>query len=116
MYMILCVIDQSDLLNSVLKAWQQLGIPEITILESSGLHSLSQHVHIPLRYSFGDSSQERGNNTLLAIVEKEETIQSCLEITESIVGDFSGPNTGIFVAWALDFAKGVIGKQPHLPA
>jgi hypothetical protein len=113
MYMILCVIDQPEHLTPVLQAWQRNGLSGVTILESSGLHRLSQHTHVPMRYTFGDAEQERGNNTLLAVVDKEETIQRCLEITETIVGDFNGPNTGIFVAWPLGFAKGVMGKHPQ---
>lgn len=113
MYMIVCVIDQPDHLNAVLQAWKANGITGITMLESTGLHRLSEQPHVPMRYAFGSASSERGNITLFTVVEKEETIQHCLEITETIVGDFSGPNTGIFVAWPLGFAKGVTGKQPH---
>lgn len=113
MFMILCVIDQTDHLKAVLQAWQQNGITGVTILESTGLHRLIAQTHIPMRYAFGATSSERGNITLFTIVDKEETIQHCLEVTESIIGDFNGPNTGIFIAWPLGFAKGVNGKQPH---
>jgi hypothetical protein len=113
MYMIVCVIDQPEQLNAVLHAWKENGITGITILESTGLHRLSEQPHIPMRYVFGSTHSERGNITLFTVVETEAFIQRCLEITETIVGDFNGPNTGIFVAWPLDFAKGVLGKQPH---
>jgi len=113
MFMILCVIDQTDHLKAVLKAWQQNSINGVTILESTGLHRLIAETRVPMRYAFGAASSERGNITLLTIVDNEETIQRCLEITESIIGDFNGPNTGIFIAWPLGFAKGVTGKQSH---
>jgi hypothetical protein len=113
MYMIVCVIDQLDHLNAVLQAWKAHGITGITMLESTGLHRLSEIPHVPMRYAFPSASSERGNITLFTVVEKEETIQRCLEITEAIVGDFNGPNTGIFVAWPLSFTKGVTGKQPQ---
>ncbi|MBW7846390.1 MAG: hypothetical protein H3C45_12315 [Bacteroidia bacterium] len=60
-----------------------------------------------MRYAIGGSSTERGNMTVFTVVENEETIQLCLKITEAIVGDFNEPNTGIFLAWPLGFAKGV---------
>ncbi|RPJ51315.1 MAG: hypothetical protein EHM21_02975 [Chloroflexi bacterium] len=113
MYMILCVIDQPDHVNAVLNEWQRNGITGVTIVESTGLHRLGVQPHIPMRYVFGSTSTERGNMTLFTVVEKEETIQRCLEITEGITGDFSLPNTGIFIAWPLGFAKGVTGKQPR---
>ncbi|MBE0695926.1 MAG: hypothetical protein IH586_03295 [Anaerolineaceae bacterium] len=113
MYMILCVIDQPDQLGHLLKAWQENGISGVTILESTGMHRLSEQPRIPMRYAFNVPNSERGNITLIMVVEKEETIQHCLEITEGIIGDFNGPNTGIFISWPLGFAKGVVGKQSH---
>lgn len=113
MYMIVCVIDQPEHLNAVLTAWRKNGINGVTILESTGLHRLAEQVHIPMRYAHGSTSAERGNVTLFTVVEKEETIQRFLELTEAVVGDFNGPNTGIFLAWPLGFAKGVIGKHPE---
>lgn len=111
MFMILCVIDQTDHLKTVLKAWQQNGITGVTILESTGLHRLITQAHVPMRYVFGAASPERGNTTLFTIVDSEETIQRCLEVTENVIGDFNEPNTGIFIAWPLGFAKGVNAKQ-----
>ncbi len=113
MYMVLCVIDQTDKLAQVLQTWQRNGIGGVTILESTGLHRLSQLPHVPMRYVFSHQVSERGNVTLFTVVEDEQTIQKCLEITESVIGDFNGPNTGIFIAWPLSFAKGVTGKRPH---
>jgi hypothetical protein len=112
MYMILCVIDQPDKLDNVLQTWKEIGIAGVTMLESTGLHRLSIQPHIPMRYAYRGSEAERGNITLLAVVQNEEIIQHCLAVTEAAVGDFSKPNTGIFIAWPLAFAKGVIGKQP----
>lgn len=113
MYMILCVIDQVDQLNAVLDAWRNNGIGGVTIVESTGLHRHIAKHHIPMRYSFGSTSAERGNITLLTVVETEEIVQRCLEITESITGDFDGPDTGIFVAWPVGFAKGVTRRLPE---
>jgi hypothetical protein len=70
-------------------------------------------MHIPMRYAFGSTSPERGNITVFTVVDKEETIQRCLEITESVIGDFNGPNTGVFVAWPLGFTKGTNVKHPR---
>jgi len=33
-------------------------------------------------------------------------IEACLQATESVVGELSNPNTGIFAAWPISFAKG----------
>jgi len=114
MFMILCVIDQPEHLNRILQAWRENGIAGVTILESTGLHRLSQQMPVPMRYAFGHASAERGNITLFTLVEQEGTIQHCLKITEGIVGDFNEPNTGIFVSWPVGFCKGVNSK--HAPS
>lgn len=111
MFMILCVIDQPEHLNSVLQAWRKGGITGVTLLESTGLHRLSQQSHVPMRYAFGSASSERGNITLFTVVEDETLIQRCLEITEAIVGDFNEPNTGVFVSWPVGLCKGVNSKH-----
>jgi hypothetical protein len=110
MYMILCVIDQPDRLNRVLQAWHDIGIRGVTILESTGLHRLRKLHRIPMRYAVPEAGEERGNFTIFTIVEQEATIQSCLNATESVVGDFDEPDTGIFIALPLSFSKGVTGK------
>ena len=113
MFMILCVIDQPDKLNSVLDAWKAIGVTGVTIIESSGLHRQRSMPHIPMRYGFAESNTERGNITLYTVVEEEVTIQSCLSATEQVIGDLNNSNTGIFIAWPLSFAKGVSGKHPY---
>ena len=113
MFIILCVVDRAEHLNDVLQAWKSVGITGITIIESTGLHRLSEQHRIPMRYALGSISSERGNLTLFTVVDHEDLIQACLEKTEAVVGDFAEANTGIFVAWPLAFAKGVSGKQPH---
>lgn len=113
MFMIVCVIDQPEHLNPVLAAWRENGISGVTILESTGLHRLAELPPVPMRYAFGSANAERGNITLFIVVENEEIVQKCLMLTESVVGDFNSPNTGIFVSWPLGFTKGVTGKQPH---
>lgn len=107
MFVVMCVIDQPEDLKPVLKIWQQNGIRGVTIIESTGLHRFSRQPHIPMRYAYSGGTSEWGNYTLLTVVESEEDIQRCLRLAEEVVGDFNGPNTGIFVSWPVGFAKGV---------
>jgi hypothetical protein len=111
MFMIMCVVDEPKMRDPVLQAWYKNGFTGITIIESTGIHRLAANLSIPMRYTFRDTDAERGNNTLLTVVEDEESIQRCLKITESVIGDFNEPNTGIFTAWPLYFAKGITGNK-----
>ena len=57
-------------------------------------------------YLISGEESERGNITLLAVVEDEDMIQRCLKAAESVIGDFNNPNSGMFTAWPLTFTKG----------
>lgn len=113
MFMIVCVIDQPEHLSRVLHAWRDNGITGVTILESTGLHRFTQQPHIPMRYLFGKTEAEGGNVTLFTVVDQEEMIQRCLELTEAVVGDFNNPHTGIFTAWPLAVTKGITRSKPE---
>lgn len=107
MYMIMLVLDDPDRLDRVLEAWQGAGIRGATIVESTGIQRLRRK-NIPMRYLFQTSGVvEEGHLTLFVIVESEQLVRDCLQITEQIVGDLDKPNTGVFAAWPLAFVRGV---------
>lgn len=109
MYMLMFVLDNPNLLDQVLDAWEAIGVRGVTIIESSGINRRrAQRVGTPFMLGFHrliESSRE-GHYTLLTIVESEEIIQPCIEATEAIVGDLSQPNTGILAAWPVPLVKG----------
>jgi len=107
MYMIMFVLDNPDLLDQVLDAWESAGIRGATIVESTGIQRLRKQ-SIPMRYLFQSSgSVEEGHLTLFVIVDSETMVQACLEASEKIVTDLDGPNTGVFAAWPLTVVRGV---------
>jgi len=111
MFMILCVVDDPHKVNDVMKAWQAVGVPGVTVFESTGLHRIQKAPHIPMRFLIGGMESERGNLTLLTVVEDEAMIQRCLEAAESVIGDLNSSNSGIFTAWPLTFAKGAARRS-----
>ncbi len=106
MFMIMCVVDDPHKVNDVMKAWRTAGVPGITAIESTGLHRMQKTAHIPMPFLIGGMESERGNITLLAVVEDEDMIQRCLKTAEEVIGDFDSPNSGVFTAWPLTFTKG----------
>jgi hypothetical protein len=45
-------------------------------------------------------------------VPNESDVQTCLSATETVTGDLSLPNSGMFAAWPLATVKGAWGKEP----
>ena len=111
MFMIMFVLDNNALLDQVLEAWSDLGLPGATIIESTGLHR-RRIKRIPMRYAYGSQPlEEKGNTTLFIIVENEAVVRDCLRAVEAIVGDLDGPNTGVFSAWPIPITKGVPNSE-----
>ena len=107
MYMIMLVLDNPDLLDQVLTAWENAGIRGATIVESTGIQRLRRE-NVPMRFWFQSTGAvETGHLTLFVIVEGEQLVQECLQATEEIVTDLDGPNTGVFAAWPLAVVRGV---------
>jgi nitrogen regulatory protein PII len=106
MYMVLLVLDDPDRLNEVLEAWEKAGVGGATIIESTGLHRVRRQF-LPMRYVSALVDKEENHLTLLVMVEDEARVQACLAAVEGVVGDLSGPNTGIFTAWPLSVIKGL---------
>lgn len=107
MYMIMFVLDDPDLLDRVLDAWSEVHVSGGTIVESTGLYRRA-HKRVPMRYSYGaETTVEKGNITLFAIVESESIVVACLNVTERVVGNLDEPDTGVFASWPLPIVKGV---------
>jgi hypothetical protein len=104
------VLDDIEKLEKVLEAWHSVGITGATILESTGYHRVMQK-KIPMRYSIGfPDYQEEGHYTLMSLVPDMMAVRSCLLATESVTGNLSLPNTGMFAAWKVDLVKGAEEK------
>ncbi len=110
MFMVMYVLDDPDLLDAVLDAWEAAGVGGVTILESTGVqrHRASGRrpaLHLP----FGQIPLHplRESYTLLSVVDDRALVERCLAATEALVGDLSGPNTGIFASWPLEVVCGV---------
>lgn len=115
MYVIMFVLDKAKLLDKLLLAWQEIGINGATIMDSTGIQrQLKRRAGPHLHFLFTPVSvgAEHGNLTLFIIVESEEMVDKCLQVTESITGDLDQPNTGIFTVWPATIVKG-IRKEPN---
>lgn len=110
MFMVMLVLDNPDLLDKVLEAWDQAGICGATIIESSGFHRrMKQNLLMPIRYNLPQMEAEITpyHYTLFAAVPAEDLVQKALQAAEKITGNLDDPNTGIFAAWPLTVSKGV---------
>ena len=111
MYAILFVLDDPNLLDDLLVAWEKVGIRGVTLIESTGWQRRRmQNRLLGARFDFSSlagAGRHENHMTLYVVVESREIVQKCLQVTEGIVGDLDLPNTGILTAWPLEIVKGL---------
>lgn len=110
MYMIMFVLNDSKKLDLVLEGWSSVGVNGVTILQSTGAYR--RRMRIPGRYAYTTAASDENNETLMAMIEDEETVLKCLEATKKMIGDLSQPNTGIFTYWPLTAVEGIRKNYP----
>ena len=114
MYLLVMVLDDTTRLNEVLHAWEEAGVPGVTILESTGLaRTLERH---NARGAYAGFSQlfgagRIGHNTLFTVINDIDRAAAVATRVEAILGDLNNPNTGILfvipvlAAWGLGRVK-----------
>ena len=103
-YLVVLVLDNPDICNDVLEAWEDAGAKGITILESTGIGRFRRagiRDDVPLMPSLGDflKSAETHNRTLFSVIGDLESAHTLVEAAKSVVGDLEKPDSGLlFIA------------------
>ena len=111
MHMVMFVLDDPDMLDKVLDAWNEIQVSGVTIVESTGINRRAKARQVGAPFMAGINrmmgSVMEGHYTLFAIVKGEQMVSSCIAAAESVVGDLNQPNSGVLAAWPLSNVKGV---------
>lgn len=117
MFLVLFVLNDAEMLEELLLAWEETGISGVTILHSSGLGRVRQghswRDDLPLIPSLKSlfDHEEYFSRTLFTVVESEDMVTKILIATEKTIGDLNQPETGLMIV--LPEAK-VYGLRPPL--
>jgi len=98
MYMLVMVLDDIARLGEILNAWMEVGLPGITILESTGVNRVRQRQAPEAAFAgfsqiFG--SGRVGHNTIFSIIPTLDLAEKAVAATEAVVGKLSQPHTGV---------------------
>jgi hypothetical protein len=98
-YLIVLVVDDPNTCGDILAAWEKIGIPGATILDSVGMQRIRQHGitdNIPLMPSLSDllKLSEIRHRTIFSVVPDKTMVKKVVEITQDVIGDFNDKNTG----------------------
>lgn len=113
MYFILLVLNNVELMEAVLEAWETAGAGGVTILPSIGYAKIkdkrSLQEDFPLIPGLDDilETGENQNKTLFSIVSSIEIKEKIIAVTQEITGDLNKPYTGILVVLPVSEALGL---------
>ena len=114
MYVVLFVLNNPDLLNEVLDAWEGVGVSGVTVLPSTGLGRIRQKEglrdDVPLMPGLEDFYHHEADisHTVFTIVDSEKLAKEVVAATERVAGDLEQPGNGILVVLPTVSVHGLI--------
>lgn len=114
--MVIVVINETQKLNDLMDAWDRIGVPGATILNTSGakrLHSVMKRDDVPLFMSLRklmELDHDFVHNVTLISVVDDELVDPMLDAAQKVVGPFEEEDHGIFVTLPIGRAIGVKNK------
>ena len=106
------MLNKEELLEEVLQAFVEAGIPGATILDSEGMGRFLTY-ELPLFADFREfmKGNKPYNKTIFSVVEDEGKVKKVEELIEKICGSLSEPGTGILFTLPVDYVKGLIREK-----
>ncbi len=98
--MLVLVLDEPEKLSAIVRAWESIGVPGVTMLDSVGsrqLRAQARRDDLPLIPSMRAvfSGIEEHNRTIFTVIEDDEMLEQAVMAAHDVVGDFMDPHTGI---------------------
>jgi nitrogen regulatory protein P-II 1 len=98
-FLVVLIVDDPDDCGEILKAWEEIGVGGVTIVESTGLGRVKrswQRDDLPLMPSLREIFQrdEIRHRTVFSVVDDEKMVDSLISATEKITGALDDENTG----------------------
>lgn len=115
--LVILITVRHDLGHQIGEAWREAGAPGVTLVESYGLRRLNdaaRHTEIlPGMISMFQILRENEQSSLMlfSVVEDEAVANRLLDVTQTIIGDMTRPDSGI--AFILDVERTIGIRYPH---
>mgnify|MGYP000520267429 CR=1 FL=1 len=112
MKLVVFVLNNEDLLDEVLAAFVEAGVPGATILDSEGMgHFLTYEVPLFAGFKEFMKGNKPYNKTIFSVIERDEQLRRLQELIEKVCGSLANPGTGILFSVPVDFALGIRRMQ-----
>lgn len=97
--LLVLVLDQEERVSDVLEAWEQMGVPGVTMLNSTGSTHENQETRDDLPFVVSLRSvleaQEKETRTLFSVIENDSVVEQAAAAVLRIIPDFAEGHRGI---------------------
>ena len=107
------ILYKPSQLPDLLAAWQNAGVPGVTILESAGGYRATNWLQQVGLGAIGDlfSSKDVQSRTLLTVIEDNKVLERAIAEADRAIGDFSRPRQGVLFVVPVNRALGIIAPE-----
>lgn len=117
--LLVLVLDEPEKFSAIIHAWERIGVPGVTMLDSVGsrqLRAQASRDDLPLIPSMRAvfASSEEHNRTLFTVIEDDLMLDRAIEAAHNVVGDFMDPHTGILFVLPVTRTWGVPKPKPRI--
>jgi len=112
MKLVVFILNRDELLEQVLEAFIEAGVPGATVIGSEGMGRLLTS-KVPLFADFKEliKGSKASNRVILSVVDGVETVQRLERLIEKACGDLSIPGTGLLFTVPVDYVKGLRSEE-----
>lgn len=110
MQLLVLILKKVESMETLIRELAESGVKGGTILEGTGMaESLVNMEDLPM---FGLlrrilSDEERESSQVMLFVLKEEQVKPTCKVVKKVIGDLSGPNTGIMFTLPISYVEGL---------
>ncbi len=108
------ILNKEELLEEVMEAYAEAGIPGATILDSEGMGRFLTY-EVPLFADFKDfmKGNKPYNKTILSVVRDDQAISRLTPILNQVIGGIGNPGTGIIFTVPVDWCDGLAPEEDN---
>jgi CBS domain-containing protein len=108
-HLLVVILDDLERMPDLLKAWQAIGVPGVTILESVGGFRASTWLG---RVGLGAldrlfEAEEVRRRTLLVAIEEDELLERAIAESDRVMSGFDRPDSGVLLALPVAQVRGL---------
>ncbi len=113
--LLVVILHNPDQVPDILEAWQNIGVPGATILNSAGGYRTKNWLdQVGLSGVHTLFSRPEGQSkTLLSVIDDDQLLEQAIIVVDDIINNFNAPHTGLYFTVPVTLTKGIL--NPNSP-